>query len=278
MIISHTCCIEHPNNPPAMNSSQWQLDFCLTNACELIYPYQQQFKKTDRFLDIGCGEGFITAWLAKNAPHGSILGIDISETAIAIAKEKYACYNNLKFKVTDASRLEINEKFDWIVAFSSLHWLDEDRQLEFLKQAKKMLAADGKALFTLGMRHEPIWSIIEQIIQRQKWKAFLKNLPNTRAFFTKESYTDLLERARFTAYSLRIKHITHSFIDQQQFEHCVISWLPQVDQIPSHQKQEFISEISNEYLRLIPPNHNGNVEMLFRNLEVEAISNMSIPN
>jgi len=39
-----------------------------------------RLKGTERILDLGCGDGKVTAELAARVPHGSTLGIDTSAT------------------------------------------------------------------------------------------------------------------------------------------------------------------------------------------------------
>ena len=44
-----------------------------------------QFEGGERILDLGCGDGVLTAELAKFVPDGSVLGIDASESMIDTA-------------------------------------------------------------------------------------------------------------------------------------------------------------------------------------------------
>src|SRR5512137_448065 len=55
----------------------------------------------ERILDIGCGDGRITAHLASLVPGGSVLGIDLSPDMIRFAASKYADQQNLSFQVSD---------------------------------------------------------------------------------------------------------------------------------------------------------------------------------
>ncbi len=71
-------------------------------------------KKGKTVLEIGCGEGIHSIFLAKNGL--KVTGIDISKTAIDIAR-KNAKKNKTKLKFLNKSYLEldkINEKFDFI--------------------------------------------------------------------------------------------------------------------------------------------------------------------
>ena len=60
---------------------------------------------TERVLDLGCGDGKITAEIADRLPHGSVLGVDPSTAMIAFARQHYRApaRTNLDFAVADAA-------------------------------------------------------------------------------------------------------------------------------------------------------------------------------
>ena len=89
----------------------------------------------ERILDIGCGDGRITAHLAGLVPNGCVLGIDLSPEMIRFAAGKYADHPNLSFQVGDASELHFNEQFDLVVSFACLHWVED--HLPVLKASER---------------------------------------------------------------------------------------------------------------------------------------------
>ncbi|MGC9517062.1 MAG: class I SAM-dependent methyltransferase [Methanomicrobiales archaeon] len=76
----------------------------------------------ERILDIGCGDGRITAEIASKISEGCVLGIDNSIEMIKLAKESFSIkeFSNLKFKVMDACELNFQEDFHRI--FSNAHF------------------------------------------------------------------------------------------------------------------------------------------------------------
>jgi len=78
----------------------------------------------ERILDVGCGDGKITAELAARVSHGSVLGIDTSADMIAFAQNMFppSVYPNLSFCYGDAAKLTFSQEFDVIVSFACLHW------------------------------------------------------------------------------------------------------------------------------------------------------------
>ncbi len=67
-------------------------------------------------LDIGCGDGRITAEIAAKIPEGRIWGIDNSIEMIKMAQRTFPFekYSNLKFKHIDARDMDFNNEFDRI--------------------------------------------------------------------------------------------------------------------------------------------------------------------
>jgi trans-aconitate 2-methyltransferase len=78
----------------------------------------------EHILDIGCGDGKVTAKLAARVPHGQILGIDSSQGMIDFARLRFPLtqYSNLRFEQGDAQNFRYNQEFDLAASFASLHW------------------------------------------------------------------------------------------------------------------------------------------------------------
>jgi 2-polyprenyl-3-methyl-5-hydroxy-6-metoxy-1,4-benzoquinol methylase len=77
------------------------------------YKFCQKFVKEKAVLDAGCGEGYGSFLLAQTAQ--SVLGVDISEKAIATARSKYK-RGNLTFEIGDLTKLDLKTMFDIIVS------------------------------------------------------------------------------------------------------------------------------------------------------------------
>src|SRR5690348_13717857 len=97
-----------------------------------------QFKGTESILDIGCGDGKITAAIAKKVPDGSVIGVDISSSMIQVAKNAFLGQKNLSFLVEDAAKVDFNQKFDLITSFTVMQWvLEQTTALECFEKALK---------------------------------------------------------------------------------------------------------------------------------------------
>ncbi|MDD2471507.1 MAG: class I SAM-dependent methyltransferase [Dehalococcoidales bacterium] len=76
------------------------------------------------FLDIGCGRGVITRFLAENY-NGEFIGIDIDQDELEAAKSQPGPAQ-IKYQVADARSLPFEERaFDVVIAFGVLHHIPD---------------------------------------------------------------------------------------------------------------------------------------------------------
>src|SRR5947207_9503446 len=111
---------------------------------------------SERILDVGCGEGKVTAEIAARVPKGSVVGVDPSHDMITFAQTHFgsAAFANLRFEVGDARSLSFHGEFDLAVSFNALHWIPE--QDAALRSIRRALVSGAKAQFrlvTAGARH-----------------------------------------------------------------------------------------------------------------------------
>jgi 2-polyprenyl-3-methyl-5-hydroxy-6-metoxy-1,4-benzoquinol methylase len=105
------------------------------------YIFASRFCVQKKVLDLACGEGYGSAYLAAVAH--TVTGIDISDDAVQHAKMKYNL-PNVQFLQSDVSRLNLESKgFDTIVSFETLEHLTADSQELFMAEAVRLLNAEG---------------------------------------------------------------------------------------------------------------------------------------
>lgn len=89
--------------------------------------------ENDTVLDIGCGNGALTYDVARKAE--KVVGIDLSEQNISIAKRKYS-RENIEYIHGNALTDLPDKKFDVIILSNVLEHID--KRMEFLMSAKKL--------------------------------------------------------------------------------------------------------------------------------------------
>ena len=92
------------------------------------YVFARAFAQGRRVLDAACGEGYGSAMLAASA--ASVVGVDIAESAIAHARQRYAQHANLRFEQDDCTALSCGDaQFDLIVSFETLEHVAAQQEL-----------------------------------------------------------------------------------------------------------------------------------------------------
>ena len=103
------------------------------------YKFAGNYITDKNVLDIGCGEGYGSYYLANLA--NQVTGVDYDQAIIDYATEKYR-KNNLNFCVMDAKDLgSLNDKFDAICAFQFIEHLQNTEAL--LGNIKNLLKNGG---------------------------------------------------------------------------------------------------------------------------------------
>ncbi|WP_412466160.1 class I SAM-dependent methyltransferase [Pedobacter sp. KLB.chiD] len=106
-----------------------------------------------KVLDLGCGTG--KPILEYFINHGiDVLGVDASEQMIGLAKINFP---STRFLLEDMRDLDLDEKFDAIIAWHSFFHLPADDQPNMFTIFKHHLKASGILLFTSGTERGEIW-------------------------------------------------------------------------------------------------------------------------
>ena len=67
-------------------------------------------------LDLACGTGILTSQIAEKLPDAKILGVDITESYLEIARKKLKPHQKISFLCQDAEKLNLDQKFDCITS------------------------------------------------------------------------------------------------------------------------------------------------------------------
>ena len=99
-----------------------------------------------RILDVGTGSGqFVSLLLEFGVPHGEIVGIDVSERAVAAARKRFEGTPGIAFETMDGSRLAYPDgSFDVVCLSNSLHHLEDPAPV--LKEMVRVAKPGGAVL------------------------------------------------------------------------------------------------------------------------------------
>ena len=229
---------------------------------------------TEAVLDIGSGDGRVTAALAARVPRGSVVGIDSSADMVAAACRAFPPekHPNLSFAVMNALELEYEERFDLVFSNATLHWVrDHPRVLEGVRRALK---PSGRLLFQMGGRGNAaeILRVLEELARQPPWDAYLGDFPLPYAFYGPEEYGSWLASAGLEP---RRMELLPKEMRQQGRAGLAgwirTTWLPYTERLPQELREAFVSAVVERYLGEHPADPGGTVRVRMVRLEVEAV-------
>jgi uncharacterized protein len=104
-------------------------------------------------LDLGCGYGLATHWLACCTDGRNFLGVDYDENKIRIAKRTAPENPRVKFEFQDILDWEF-PACDAILLLDVLHYWTPDKQQTILDKARRALRPGGKLILREGAKAE----------------------------------------------------------------------------------------------------------------------------
>ncbi len=223
-------------------------------AMASIASHLKELKGNERILDVGCGDGRITADISRFIPKGTILGIDPSKSMLDWAKKQYSSleYPNLFFQEGSFTHPNLFEPFDLIFSNLAIHCsLD---QYTAFKNLARLLKPEGKLILSIHS------------LDNIEWKQARINIV-PRVVLTLEEYKELLEEVGL--YPKRVEKVdtVDPFVDKQELLEFLIGTHSPTESIGN------LQESIEEYIRLRPETllTNGVIEMRFGRIEIEAV-------
>lgn len=225
----------------------------------------------ERVLDIGCGEGKISAEVAQRLPEGSVLGIDPSTRMISFARSHFprSAYPNLGFEIADATALPYRGAFDLVVSFNALHWVhDQDAALRGIRAALKASGRTFLQFVPQGPR-QCLEDVIEETCRAERWAGcFGERHRPPYVHFTSEEYARLAERNGLRVERLERELYSWDFGGREGFaDWADVTFVEWTRTIPKGERASFIADVLDRYERIDETGRPG----LFQFYQMEAV-------
>ncbi len=153
-------------------------------------------KGDERVLDIGCGDGKVSAEIACSLPGGRVLGIDSSPEMIEHAKRSFMdrC-DNLAFLCLDAAEMSFGPEFDIVFSNAALHWVPD--HLPLLKRIRRALRPSGRIMLQMAGEGNAaaMTDVVETVMRQDPWRPFFHGFSFPYAFHNDKDYRSLVEMA-----------------------------------------------------------------------------------
>lgn len=213
----------------------------------------------ENVLDIGCGDGKVTAALADQVPRGTVIGIDNSDAMIQLARDRHMDgRSNLRFAFDDASRLSYAGNFDIVFSNSALHWIVDHRPV--IRGIRNALRPGGRAALRMGGKGAAaeVVETFDRMIREPEWATYFPDFRFQYGFFAPEEYRVWLDEA-----GLRLERVE---LVPRVMEHARAgfagwirtTWMGYTQRVPDAERNTFIESFIDRYLA----EHGGNADSI----------------
>ena len=229
--------------------------------------------KYKSILDVGCGDGKITADFAATLPSSKVLGVDSSPEMIAYAAQKYpkSQYSNLAFACIDARKLNFEREFDLVFSNAVLHWVNNHQA--FLKGANLALQDGGRLIISCGGQGNAahILKTFAELTASKPWNVYFGNFHNPYFFYGLQDYKIWLEKFNFAIERLELvpRDMTHQG-REGLMGWIRTTWMTFTKSVPEDRREDFIAQFVDKYLAKNPLDSQGLTHVSMVRLEVEA--------
>jgi 2-isopropylmalate synthase len=175
-----------------MNKQVWNADQYQEHAsfvARLGSPVLQLLdpKAHERILDLGCGDGTLTAEIGKHA--GEVVGIDSSQSMVTAAIQK-----GLTAHVMSGEDITYNNEFDAIFSNATLHWIPDHQKV--IRGVARALKENGRFIGEFGGSGN-IQTLIEAMSEVASRSSAIQRYRNPWYFPTDKEYREALEQNGF---------------------------------------------------------------------------------
>ncbi|HEY2039634.1 MAG TPA: methyltransferase domain-containing protein [Edaphobacter sp.] len=212
----------------------------------------------EHVLDLGCGNGAVTAGIASLVPRGTVVGVDASTEMIALATKSFGSGTcpNLRFEVSDIRAIRFVDQFDLVVSFNALHWIPQ--QQDALKAIRTAMKPGGEAqlrLVTKGTR-KSLEDVLEETRRSAKWASFYDGYQDPYLHLTPEEYAALAEKTGLRVVSTEVNDKSWDFGSREGFfAFGSVTFVEWTRRLPEEAKPDFIRDVLDRYSAVAGDDH-----------------------
>ena len=181
---------------------------------------------SESVLDLGCGDGTLTAQLAELVPQGEVVGIDSSHGMIDAARQKER--RTLSFQRMDINELNFQERFDIVFSNATLHWVRDHRRL--LQNVHRALRPGGRLRFNFAGEGNcsNFLVVVRDAMAQPEFRSFFNGFEWPWYMPTVDEYRSLAEASGLREVRVWGENADRCFPDDE----AMIRWIDQPSLVP----------------------------------------------
>jgi SAM-dependent methyltransferase len=202
-------------------------------------------KREDIILDIGCGDGFLSAKLAEIATDGRVLGIDPSQEMIDFAAQKYplSVHPNLRFRTGLAESDHGASTYALITAFNCLHW--SRSPVEAFNNCYQALKQQGRFFGVTYPQESVYWRMFIEVFSKQKWKPYLASSP-VDCWLSSEGYRQLAADCHFKILQFSVEDCAITYSCREELGAYIKGWLSCMLPVAENLQLAFLNDVLDQ--------------------------------
>ncbi len=240
-------------NTDDWNAAQYAKHSSLQEAMAAEVLALLQLQGPERVLDVGCGDGRITAQIADRVSTGSVLGVDASPDMIAHATREYgagaaAARPNLRFEVADARALAFDAAFDLLVSFNALHWVHAPAPA--LRGIAAALVPAGRAQLRMVTRGPTtsLEEVAEATRKQPRWAPHFSGFEDPYLRLTADEYAAHATKAGLQVLAVGTQAKAWNFRTDAAFHgFCSAGFGAWTQRLPAAEHRSFVEETIRAY-------------------------------
>ena len=178
-----------------------QLFLCLRWVLTPYSKVARHIPVSGAVLDVGCGHGLLSLYLAEHHPNRQVIGVDHDNCRIQAATRAKGCLVNIEFIKESAEYLP-DGTLSAVILMDVLHYFPAEVQVTILKNARARIAEGGVVLVR---EVDATWGIGFALSYLYEWIStrvrFTKTEKSQLFFRTPAQWTELLESQGLTVTS-----------------------------------------------------------------------------